>query len=50
MKNCCICKRPFAGHGNNPEPVKKWSDGACCFKCNCTVVLPARLDLIRNAK
>jgi hypothetical protein len=41
---CCICKKRFKGHGNNPEPVK--SEGRCCDECNETVVITARIEKI----
>ena len=39
-KTCVICKRDFAGWGNNAEPV---ADGVCCDECNNSVVISARL-------
>jgi len=45
MKKCIICGRQIAGYGNNPEPVKRWSDGLCCDECNREKVIPARLRL-----
>ena len=43
LKTCSICKFPFTGFGNNPQPVKdlKVSD-SCCDECNDTVVIPLR--------
>ena len=43
LKTCSICKFPFKGFGNNPQPVKdlKVSD-SCCDECNDTVVIPLR--------
>ena len=42
-KTCSICKFPFIGFGNNPQPVNhlKVSD-RCCDECNKIVVLPRR--------
>ena len=47
-KKCVICNRkikpePISGweHGCNAEPV---ASGACCYKCDNEVVLPARMD------
>lgn len=38
---CCICKREFAGKGNNPFPYKNY--GVCCNVCNLLDVVPARI-------
>ena len=43
-KKCCICGKPIEGYGNNAEPVK---NGVCCDGCNISVVIPARLKLLR---
>lgn len=40
MKKCCICHKPFKGHGNNAEPVRK---GLCCDSCNEMIVVPERV-------
>lgn len=40
MRVCCICGKPYEGHGNNANPVD-W--GNCCDLCNVTVVIPRRL-------
>lgn len=45
IKTCCICGKEFAGYGNNPDPVK--SEGQCCDECNMSVVIPARLKLLK---
>lgn len=46
-KICCICGKEFnEGFGNNPWPVKK--EGECCNYCNATVVIPARLGIMRG--
>ena len=42
---CSICHRPTEGHGNNAWPVNK---GKCCNRCNTTVVIPARIDLMKK--
>lgn len=39
---CCICGRPYVGHGNNAWPIKE--DGRCCDACNMSVVIPARRE------
>lgn len=39
---CVICDKPSMGHGNNPEPVRQYSEGRCCDICDWTKVLPAR--------
>lgn len=43
-KKCCICGKEFYGWGNEPWPVKE--SGQCCDKCNMSVVVPARLELL----
>lgn len=45
IKTCCICGKDFTGYGNNPDPVK--TDGKCCDECNLTVVIPARMRLLK---
>lgn len=42
---CVICGKalPKGEYGNNPEPIKPFSSGACCNDCNFNKVLPARL-------
>ena len=44
-RRCCICgeKLPKGDLGNNPEPIKPYSAGTCCNKCNMNKVIPARL-------
>ncbi len=42
ISKCVLCGGDYKGYGNNPEPVKPYSDGQCCDKCNWEVVLPAR--------
>jgi hypothetical protein len=45
---CSICKTNITADpdgwdgGNNAEPV---NDGICCYDCNYSVVIPARLNL-----
>ena len=43
---CCICGKPFSGYGNNAQPVK---EGQCCDECNWNVVIPARIEKLREA-
>ena len=45
---CCICGYRVGGYGNNPWPVSIEPDARCCDKCNSTVVIPARLDLMQR--
>ena len=45
---CCICGEPLNGYGNNPAPYIK--DGRCCDACNSKFVIPARIDLMRQAE
>lgn len=40
---CCICGKHEKGWGNNHWPVKE--SGECCFDCNCSAVIPARIKL-----
>ena len=42
---CCICGADYGRYGHNPDPVK--SSGRCCDTCNATVVIPARISMIR---
>ena len=46
IKVCCICGKEYAGHGNNPYPIKE--DGECCQACNWRVVLPKRIELSKR--
>lgn len=39
---CCICKKPIEGHGNNAHPL---INGTCCDACNAAYVIPYRLRL-----
>lgn len=41
MNECILCKKLFAGYGNNALPL---ADGRCCDDCNLNKVLPARLE------
>lgn len=41
MRVCCICGKPYEGHGNDARPVHKW--GECCDVCNVLLVIPRRL-------
>lgn len=45
MKVCSICHKPYTGWGNNAMPV---NDGECCDECNWLVVIPARLERIKD--
>lgn len=51
VRRCCICntKLPIGDYGNNPEPVKPFSEGVCCNNCNRTKVIPARLKAISES-
>ena len=44
---CVICGGIFTGYGNNPDPIAE--DGRCCDSCNAHYVIPARLNMIREA-
>ena len=40
---CSICKKKFAGLGNNPQPVKTLSvSDRCCDECDRSIVIPRR--------
>lgn len=45
---CCICGEELKGHGHNPWPVIKEEDARCCYKCNATFVIPARIKLSKR--
>jgi DNA-directed RNA polymerase subunit RPC12/RpoP len=53
MKICSICKKPIEPtwfgwkDGNNAWPV---NEGRCCDECNSTVVIKARINLMRKEK
>ena len=42
---CSICRLAFVEYGNNAWPV---NEGRCCNICNDTVVIPARIVLMRT--
>jgi hypothetical protein len=53
---CSICFGPLAIgrelangwlQGNNAQPI---NNGRCCERCNATIVLPARIQGIRNER
>jgi len=44
---CSICQREIWGWSNNAQPV---NDGRCCFECNSTIVIPARMVLARKSE
>lgn len=45
VRKCCLCGEPLPkdNFGNNPEPLKPFSSGVCCDKCNREKVIHARL-------
>lgn len=47
IKVCCLCGKPYMGYGNNAMPVKS---GQCCDECNLKVVIPARLNALKDRK
>lgn len=47
MQYCSICGKKYEGYGNNAQPV---NDGRCCDKCNSTIVVPRRIQDVRNRK
>lgn len=46
--NCSICGEPSRGFGHNPQPVRPDYEDRCCETCNATVVIPARIDILRK--
>jgi len=42
---CCICGKPYGGHGHNADPIKH---GRCCNRCNDVHVIPARIRKMRE--
>jgi len=43
---CCICKNMiYNQYPNSAHPV---SEGDCCDKCNFAVVLPARVEYVKQ--
>ena len=46
---CSICNEPIPttwygwSEGNNAEPI---NDGRCCDKCDATVVIPKRIEML----
>jgi len=49
---CSICHRPITPHpisgwagGCNAQPI---NDGRCCQECDDTIVVPARITLMRR--
>ena len=47
---CCICGKEFEGFGNNPYPVNKDENARCCDVCNDTVIIPARIEALKEDK
>ena len=45
MKKCSICKKKYAGWGNNAEPINK---GRCCDDCNFKIVIPERIKRLKS--
>jgi DNA-directed RNA polymerase subunit RPC12/RpoP len=48
VQACCICGKAFTGHGNDPTPVVNDPGARCCDDCNSRVVLPMRLERLRE--
>jgi hypothetical protein len=44
ITQCCFCKKPIQGYGNDPYPVNRDWHARCCDECNATKVIAARLD------
>lgn len=47
LPRCCICGKPYTGHGNNAEPLRE--NGRCCDRCN-HLVVAARILADRSAQ
>lgn len=47
MKICSICGKKYNEYGNNAMPI---NDGQCCDKCNYTVVIPRRMEIVFKNK
>ena len=45
---CCFCKQVFRGWGNNPAPVNNDENAICCDICNITIVIPERIQRLRE--
>lgn len=46
---CCICNEEITdGFGNNPIPVSYIAGERCCDECNNQVILPNRIQLLRD--
>lgn len=53
VRRCVICGEalPKGEYGNNPGPVKPFSSGVCCNKCNVKVVEACMAAIVaRNRK
>lgn len=46
-KKCAICGAEINGYGNNAEPI---CDGICCDACNSYVVIPKRMEMLKELK
>ena len=47
---CILCGGPYSGYGHNPEPIFPMSKGRCCDTCNSTVVIPYRMEGLRESR
>ena len=45
---CCFCGEVFEGYGNNPWPMADDTKHRCCNVCNMRIVVPARIEFIRE--
>ena len=43
------CGKAFTGHGKDPAPVVNYPSARCCDDCNSRVVLPMRLERVRES-
>lgn len=48
VTQCCFCKKPLKGHGNDPYPADKSYGHKCCDECNLNIVIPKRLQLLKG--
>jgi len=49
-KICGICGNQYIGFGHNPQPIQTPPNAQCCNDCNVNVVIPMRLNMIKENK
>jgi len=45
---CCFCNKIIGKYGNNPYPASKDPNAVCCDACNMSVVIPTRLQALKE--